>query len=86
MALATVAAVLKWIHTALNTSPLACSDHAMVEELRAELSLDRGYCNFNHGSFGVCPTPLLQRKQLLLLQAEARPDMWYRVRGSTIVT
>ena len=81
MAVVLATAVLRRIYSTLHPEQGTCAEPLLPEQLRAELALDRSYCNLNHGSFGTCPTAILKRKQQLLLQAEARPDLWYRVRA-----
>ena len=36
------------------------------------------YTNFNHGSFGSCPTTVLEYQSSLRRQQEQQPDIWMR--------
>lgn len=42
--------------------------------------LKPGLRNFNHGSFGAVPRPVMDRLVALLLEEESFPDEWFRER------
>ena len=74
--LSLVTCIASYLHEKASTS----GEDEFAEKFKCELLLEQGYINLNHGSFGVCPRSLVQRKMTLLEQAEKRPDDWYRVR------
>ncbi|EGD82100.1 hypothetical protein PTSG_02780 [Salpingoeca rosetta] len=56
-----------------------------AEEVKAELLLEPGYVNLNHGSFGTVPKVVMDKHVKYLQRQEQRPDVWFRGQYQEIV-
>ena len=64
----------------METRPMARSGEDYGDNLKGLFLLEEGFVNMNHGSFGTVPRLIVEKQFSLMLEAESKPDYWFRTR------